>query len=72
MGPGGFGDPFGGPMGPGDFGDPFGGPMGPGGFGGDYYNEAPMEEYYFEDPSLYEYYVPPGEEFYHESGSGSG
>ena len=44
--------------------------MGPGGFGGDYYNEAPMEEYYFEDPSLYEYYVPPGEEFYHESGSG--
>ena len=72
MGPGGFGDPFGGPMGPGGFGDSFGGPMGPGGFGGDYYNEAPMEEYYFEDPSLYEYYVPPGEEFHHESESESG
>ena len=75
MGPGGFGDPFGGPaMGPGGFGDPFGGPMGP---GGDYYNEGPVEEYYFEDPSLYEYYVPPGEANYleeseHESGGGGG
>jgi hypothetical protein len=77
MGPGGFGDPFGGPMGPGGFGDPFFGPMGPGGFDGAYNENAPVEDYYFEDPSLYDDYIPFGEEYeaYElggESGSGSG
>ena len=66
-GPMGFGpDPYGGPMGFGP--DPYGGPMGPMGgpmgpmggpmmgFGPDPYAKGPMETYFFDDPSLYDYY----------------
>ena len=82
-GPGAFGDPFGGP---GAFGDPFAGPAGPAGFfdpfGGGFFDpmagggyapeEGFVEEYFFEDPGLYEYYgeVPPAE-FEEEGGGGN-
>ena len=55
----GFGpDPYGGPMGfgPDPYGGPMGGPMGPMGFGPDPYAAGPMETYFFDDPSLYDYY----------------
>ncbi len=82
-GPGGFGDPFGGPGSPGGFGDPF---VGPGGFfdpfGGGFFDpmsgggyvpeEGFVEEYFFEDPGLYEYYGEVLPEFEGEAGEESG
>ena len=47
--------------------------MGPGGFDGAYNENAPVEDYYFEDPSLYDDYIPFGEEYEaYELGGGSG